>query len=62
MPTSKYTEITTKEQYYQYCNILEEIVFSNIKRTKEIQAEIDLLTSLIEAYDEKYNIFKAQNI
>jgi HTH-type transcriptional regulator/antitoxin HigA len=55
--TLKYKVITTRKQYNEYCNILENLVFE-VKHTKEIKDEIDLLTLLIETWDEEHSIFK----
>jgi len=53
----KYTIIKTKSQYKDYCNKLEELVFSSSK-TKAIKDEIDLLTLLIEKWDKEHNTFE----
>jgi hypothetical protein len=50
---TNYKVITTKTQYFDYCNTLETLVFSDNK-TEIIEDEIDLLTLLIEDYDTKY--------
>ena len=52
METLKYKIITTEKQYDKYCKTLEELVFSS-QKTKAINEEIDLLTLLIEKYDEE---------
>jgi HTH-type transcriptional regulator / antitoxin HigA len=54
MKTLKYKVIKSKEQYLDYCQILEELVFSENKSqvTKE---EIELLTLLLEKWDEEHN-------
>ncbi len=44
----QYKIIKTEKQYYQYCNILEQLVLSNKK--KDID-DIELLTLLIEKWD-----------
>ncbi|MCH8487218.1 MAG: helix-turn-helix domain-containing protein [Candidatus Cyclonatronum sp.] len=49
MESLQYTLIKSQEQYYRYCNILEEIVFSD--QSEERQDEVELLTLLIEHYD-----------
>ena len=54
METLKYKVITTEKQYFKYCDILEELVFSK-KRTRAIEDEISLLTLLIETYDRQKN-------
>ncbi|MDB5199246.1 MAG: transcriptional regulator [Chitinophagaceae bacterium] len=56
METLKYKVIKTEKQYDEYCRILHDLDFSN-KKTKKIEEEIDLLTVLIEKYDEEHNIF-----
>lgn len=48
METLKYTIIKNKEQYDNYCNILEELVNQQNDTTQD---EIDLLTLLIEKWD-----------
>lgn len=50
---TNYKVITTKTQYFDYCNTLEALVFSDNK-TEIIEDEINLLTLLIEDYDNKY--------
>jgi HTH-type transcriptional regulator/antitoxin HigA len=57
MKSIKYKVIKTDKQYYKYCNILEALDFSG-KRTKAVEDEIDLLTLLIEHYDEEHNTFE----
>jgi HTH-type transcriptional regulator / antitoxin HigA len=56
METLKYKVITSEEQYDNYCNILEELVFQKAK-TNGMKEEIDLLTLLVEKWDEQHNIF-----
>ena len=56
METLKYKIITTKKQYFEYCNTHETLVFSG-KQTKVIEEEIDLLTLLIENYDTNHSKF-----
>jgi len=56
----KYTIIKTKNQYDQYCTYLEELVTQ--ASSGEIQDEIELLTLLIEKYDEEHNILNFQSI
>ena len=58
METLKYKVIKSDKQYDNYCRILEELVFSPSK-TKAMHDEIDLLTLLIERYDEEHATFKA---
>ncbi|MEO6833914.1 MAG: transcriptional regulator, partial [Chitinophagaceae bacterium] len=52
MEKIKYKIITTIEQYKDYCDALEELVFSGSKN-ENTQDEIDLLTLLIEKWDEE---------
>lgn len=49
MADLKYKVIKSEEQYYKYCDLLEEMVFSD--RADELQDEIELLTLLIESWD-----------
>lgn len=51
METLKYTVIKSKEQYDLYCNLLEELV---IQDKTSAQDEIDLLTLLIEKWDDEH--------
>jgi HTH-type transcriptional regulator/antitoxin HigA len=57
METLKYKVIKTKAQYKLYCNMLEELVFSD-KKTKAQKEEIELLTVLIEKWDDEHNTLK----
>jgi len=54
MNNLKYSVIKTKKKYAEYTHILEELVFSKNK-TKEVKAEIELLTLLIEHWDKAHN-------
>lgn len=56
MEKLKYTVISSDKQYDSYCKLLEELVFSD-KKSKANKDEIDLLTLLIEKYDEEQNTF-----
>jgi len=56
MNTLQYTIIKTKSQYNQYCKTLEGLV-TLTKKTKQQQDVIDLLTLLIEKWDEEHNTF-----
>jgi len=49
----KYTIIKSKKQYYEYANILENLVFNNDE--EKVVDEVDLLTLLIEDYDNRSN-------
>src|ERR1700744_369304 len=51
-----YKVIKSLKQYKEYCNILEEVVMSK-KKTPAHQDTIDLLTLLIEKWDEAHNTF-----
>jgi HTH-type transcriptional regulator/antitoxin HigA len=57
METLKYKVISSDKQYFQYCDILEELVFSK-KKTKAIEDEINLLTLLIETHDKQHSTFR----
>lgn len=56
METLLYKVIKTKVQYNKYCDALEALTNGG-KKTKAIQDEIELLTLLIEKYDEEHNTF-----
>ncbi len=56
METLKYRVIKSKTQYSAYCKELEALLESNVK-TKTVKDEIDLLTLLIETWDEAHNTF-----
>lgn len=51
----KYTIIKNKSQYDDYCNQLESLL--TIENGNNLQDEIDLLTLLIEKYDEENSSF-----
>lgn len=57
MEKLKYTVIKSDEQYYKYCNIVEELDFSG-DESDETEEEIELLTVLIEDYDRKHSTFR----
>jgi len=48
--------IKSLKQYKEYCNALEELVMAR-KKTRDHQDAIDLLTLLIEKWDEEHNSF-----
>ena len=50
----KYKVIKSKRQYYEYADILEALV-SSPSKSKTFKDEIELLTLLIEKWDEKHN-------
>ncbi len=52
----KYTVIKNREQYNEYCSILEDLVDMD-SDDESIVDEIDLLTALIETYDREHTIF-----
>jgi len=52
----KYTIIKSKRQYNEYCKILEDLVFQHSKSVR-IRDEIDLLTLLIENWDQEHGQF-----
>lgn len=56
METLKYTVIKTEEQYNGYCNKLRELIIQNNKANNPvIEDQIDLLTLLIETWDDQHN-------
>lgn len=57
METLKYKIIRSKEQYHQYCKTLEALLDGGSK-DKFIADEIDLLTLLIEKWDEEHSTLK----
>lgn len=52
METLKFTIIKNQEQYDEYCNILENLISQDAN-----QDEIELLTLLIEKWDNEHNTF-----
>ncbi len=57
MQTLQYTIIKNDKQYNKYCTSLE-LLNDEKKKTKSITDEIELLTLLIEKYDEANNSFE----
>ncbi len=57
MVALKYKVIKSKAQYKEYSNALEELVSADFK-SKEMKDEIELLTLLIEKWDEEHNAFQ----
>lgn len=57
METLKYKIIKSKAQYQEYCKTLEKIIASTSK-TKFVKDEIELLSLLIEKYDDEHNTFE----
>lgn len=56
MATLKYKVITSKTQFKEYSNVLEELIFSGCK-DRNTKDEIALLTLLIEKWDAEHNSF-----
>lgn len=56
METLKYKIIKTEDQYQEYISKLEELLVA--KPENSIQEEIELLTFLIEKWDEEHNSFE----
>ncbi len=56
MEALQYKVIKNINQYKEYCNLLEEIVMIK-KKTRQQQDTIELLTLLIEKWDEEHNTF-----
>ena len=54
MESLKYTVIKDQEQYKKYCDILENLVLQD---NQKVQDEIDLLTLLIEKWDNEHDTF-----
>jgi len=55
METLKYKVIKDTEQYKEYCDILEELILNENNATRD---ELELLTLLIEKWDNEHNTFK----
>jgi HTH-type transcriptional regulator/antitoxin HigA len=60
METLKYKVIKSKTQYNTYCKALEQLLESGAK-SKAVKEEVDLLTLLIETWDEAHNSFPTQD-
>ncbi len=56
MNTLQYKIIKTEGQYNRYCKVLEDLVMLK-KKSREQKDIIDLLTLLIEKWDEEHNTF-----
>ena len=54
METLKFTIIKNQVQYNRYCDILEDLLSQDVKKAQD---EIDLLTLLIEKWDNEHNTF-----
>jgi len=57
METLKYKVIDNEKQYFDYCNILERLIFGQCK-SQRIEDEINLLRVLIEKYDTDHTSFE----
>ena len=55
MTSLKYTIIKTDEQYDRYCKILDDLVSEDSDKSQD---EIELLTFLIEKWDDDHNTFE----
>ncbi len=60
METLKYKVIKSKTQYHAYCKALETLL-ENGAKSKAAKEEIDLLTLLIETWDEAHDNFDEQD-
>ena len=58
METLKFTIIKNKEQYDEYCDTLEELLAQD---KNSVQDEIELLSLLIEKWDNEHNTFDDLN-
>jgi HTH-type transcriptional regulator / antitoxin HigA len=58
MKTLKYKIIKTEEQYTEYCNVLEHLLTRNNPIDMD---EIEMLTFLIEKWDDEHNSFNELN-
>lgn len=58
MDTLKYTIIKSEEQYTNYCDILEDLL---LKEDSVFEDEIELLTLLIEKWDNEHYIIDEQD-
>lgn len=57
METLKYKVIKSRDQYDEYCHLLEQLAFQD-SITVEVEEEMELLTVLIEKYDQENNSFE----
>ncbi len=57
MEALKYKVIKSREQYDEYCQLVEQLAFQD-EVTPEVEEEIELLTVLIEKYDQENNTFE----
>jgi HTH-type transcriptional regulator/antitoxin HigA len=58
MAVLKYKVIKSEKQYDEYCQILHDLDYSGKRKSKGVEDEIELLTLLIEKYDEQHNSFE----
>jgi len=56
MESLKYKIIKSEDQYSSYCQLLETLVFSE-REEQDVIDEIELLTYLIEKWDDEHNTF-----
>lgn len=54
MADPKYTIIKSEEQYFEYCDIHKDLVFS--EDSEQYKDEIELLTLLIKNWDDKHRL------
>ncbi len=54
MEVLKYSVIKSKKQYFEYCDLLEGLLIADDKSMRD---EIELLTVLIEKWDDDHNTF-----
>jgi len=57
MVALRYTVIKSKRQYKEYTRILEDLVYADFKSKEMRDEKIELLTLLIERWDEEHNTF-----
>lgn len=57
MEALKYKVIKSREQYNEYCQRVEQLAFQDTI-TPEVEEEMELLTVLIEKYDQENNSFE----
>ena len=58
MKTLKYTVIKDLKQYKKYCDTIEKLILQDDKETND---EIELITLLIEKWDNEHNTFNDSN-
>ena len=57
METLKYKVIKSRDQYDNYCKILDTLIFDESSLEHQKEVEMELLTLLIEQYDKENNNF-----